>query len=357
MQPRVDGIGCAGFLFLVMILLVAAAGVIAPEEEPAVVGEPVALEATAQASTEMGPMVAVAGTGAPATSPPLVVVEAAPVEGATAPPTTAAAAATIPPEPEATAVLVEPAETLAPAIGVTSPLPTPITGLTRTVAAPILMYHYISEPPEDADIYREDLSVTPSAFREQLQYLMANGYTVVDLYDLVLGVSGKTSLPEKPVVITFDDGYLDQYTNAFPVLKEFGVTGTFFIITEFVDSGNPAYMSWPMIEEMAAAGMRIESHSKSHPDLSEAERDEAIWQILGSQETIAAHIGYTPRFFCYPGGRYTEETIEILQELDFWGAVTTAGGVMHSHENRYEWKRIRIRNTTTLPVFAAILNP
>ena len=110
-----------------------------------------------------------------------------------------------------------------------------------------------------------------------------------------------------------------------------------------------------MIEEMAAAGMRIESHSKSHPDLSEAEYDELIWQILGSQETIAAHIGYTPRFFCYPGGRYDEETIEVLQELDFWGAVTTAGGIWHGHGDRYEWSRLRIRNTTTLPVLAALL--
>jgi peptidoglycan/xylan/chitin deacetylase (PgdA/CDA1 family) len=99
--------------------------------------------------------------------------------------------------------------------------------------------------------------------------------------------------------------------------------------------------------------MRMESHSKSHPDLSEAEdEEELIWQILGSQETLAAHIGYTPRFFCYPGGRYSEETIAVLKQLDFWGAVTTESGKLHGHGNRYEWSRLRMRNTTTLPVFA-----
>jgi peptidoglycan/xylan/chitin deacetylase (PgdA/CDA1 family) len=342
-----DGIGCAGLLFLAMMLLVAAAGVIAPEEA----------QSEALALTIPPPHTATATpppTSDPTVGPPVII-----VENAVAPPATAELAPVVD-EPLATAtpattdpVVVEPL----PTSSVTAPLPTPANGLTATVKVPILMYHYISDPPEDADIYREDLSVTPAAFREQLQYLADNGYTPIDLYDLSLAVTRQKALPPKPVILTFDDGYLDQYTNAFPLLQEFGFTGTFFIITGFVDNQNPAYMSWPMITQMGAAGMRIESHSRSHPDLSEAGRDELIWQILGSQETLAAHIGYTPRFFCYPGGRYSDETIEMLQELDFWGAVTTAGGVMHTYADRYEWSRVRMRNTTTLPVFAALLNP
>jgi peptidoglycan/xylan/chitin deacetylase (PgdA/CDA1 family) len=346
-QTRMDGIGCAGLLFLVMMLLVAAAGVIAPEKaesEALVSTMPPVDTATAIPLPTVDPTV----------GPPVVIVENAVPAPATAEskPVADEPPATEIPAPAAPAVAEQP-----PTSGVTAALPTPASGLTATVKVPILMYHYISDPPEDADIYREDLSVTPAAFREQLQYLADNGYTPVDLYDLSLAVTRQKALPPKPVILTFDDGYLDQYTNAFPLLKEFGFTGTFFIITGFVDSGNSAYMSWPMITEMAAAGMRMESHSRSHPDLSEAERDELIWQILGSQETLAAHIGYTPRFFCYPGGRYSDETIEMLQELDFWGAVTTAGGVMHSYEDRFEWSRVRMRNTTTLPVFAALLNP
>jgi peptidoglycan/xylan/chitin deacetylase (PgdA/CDA1 family) len=112
-----------------------------------------------------------------------------------------------------------------------------------------------------------------------------------------------------------------------------------------------------MVKEMAAAGMRIEPHSKTHPDLSGQERDFVIYQILGAQETLAAHIGYTPRYFCYPGGRYDEQTIEVLQELDFWGAVTTANGKWHGFNNRYEWPRLRMRWTTTLPVFADFVEP
>lgn len=219
------------------------------------------------------------------------------------------------------------------------------------------MYHYISAPPEDADEYREDLSVTPENFRAQMQYLAENGFTPIDLYTLSLAVAAKQSLPARPVVITFDDGYVDHYQHAFPILREFGFTATFFIITEYVDAGNPQHLTWPMIEEMAAAGMRIESHSKTHPDLRDATKEELVWQILGSQQTLAAHIGYMPRYFCYPGGRYDEDTIAVLEELDFWGAVTTAGGKWHGFNDRFEWTRLRMRNSTTLPVFADMVQP
>lgn len=219
------------------------------------------------------------------------------------------------------------------------------------------MYHYISDPPEGADEYRLDLSVSPAEFRAQMQYLRDHGFTAIDLYDLSLAIVGKQKLPAKPVILTFDDGYVDNYTNAFPILQEFGFEATFFIITDYVDNGVPAHLTWAMIEEMAAAGHRMESHSKSHPNLTEQERDFLIWQILGSQETLAAHIGYTPRFFCYPGGRYDEETIAVLQELDFWGAVTTAAGKMHGFDDRYEWSRLRMRNTTDLALFSDFVEP
>ena len=103
--------------------------------------------------------------------------------------------------------------------------------------------------------------------------------------------------------------------------------------------------------------MRIESHSKTHPDLSAAEREHVIYEALGSQETIAAHIGYTPRYFCYPSGRYNEEIMTILEELGYWGAVTTADGPWHGFDDRFEWGRARMRNTTGLAEFADMVNP
>ena len=239
----------------------------------------------------------------------------------------------------------------------TAPLPTPSGTYSWTLRVPILMYHHISVPPADADIYRTDLSVTPQNFREQMTYLAENGYTSIDLYQLSAAIAAKIDLPEKPVILTFDDGYLDNYENAFPILQEFGFTGSFSILTDMADQGAEGYANWEQLEEMAAAGMRIESHSKNHPDLTTQSRDSVIFQILGSQETIAAHIGYTPRYFVYPSGRYNEEIMQILAELDLWGATTTQGGAWHGFEDRYEWSRQRMRYDTTLTEFILLVDP
>jgi peptidoglycan/xylan/chitin deacetylase (PgdA/CDA1 family) len=219
------------------------------------------------------------------------------------------------------------------------------------------MYHYISIPPEGADKYRIDLSVYPENFHAQMQYLADNGYTPVDLYDLSRAITQKIELPPKPISITLDEGYLDHYENGFPVLKQFGFRATIFLPTDFLDRGDPGYMTWDMVHEMSAAGIRFEPHSKSHVNLNERNRDFLIWEMLGSQETVAAHIGYTPKFFCYPGGRYDETAMQVLEELGFWGAVTTQGGTWHGYTDRFEWTRVRLHNYTTLEDFARLIEP
>ncbi|WP_420641392.1 polysaccharide deacetylase family protein [Candidatus Leptofilum sp.] len=238
------------------------------------------------------------------------------------------------------------------------PLPTPQDGIssTITVTVPILMYHYISIPPEDADIYRTDLSVSPDNFQAQMQYLADNGHTPIDFYTLSRAITNHEPLPPKPVILTFDDGYLDNYENAYPILQQFGFVGTFFIPTEFIDSNRAGYMTWPMIEAMATSGHRFEPHSRTHPDLRARDDAYLIWEILGPQETLAFHIGYTPRYFSYPAGRYDENVLSTLQRLDFWGAVTTFSGDALGFANRFTWPRLRVRNDTPLPEFVDLVN-
>ncbi len=236
------------------------------------------------------------------------------------------------------------------------PLPTPNGIYSQTLKVPVLMYHYISVPPEGADIYRTDLSVAPELFRAHMQYLADNGYTPIDLYDLSRAITNHEELPAKPVIITIDDGYRDNYENGFPILKEFGFTATIFLATDFLDSGHPGYLTWAMVKEMSDAGIRFEPHSKTHSDLSDRSRDLLIFEMLGSQETVAAHIGYTPKYFAYPGGRYDETAMQVLEELGFWGAVTTMGGTWNGYENRFEWKRVRIHNYTSVEDFADLVD-
>ncbi len=246
----------------------------------------------------------------------------------------------------------EPAQTAPPPVL----LPTPTNNVSLTVKVPILMYHYISTPPEDADKYRIDLSVEPDAFRSQMAYLAENGYTTISFYDLSLAVTNNQPLPEKPVILTFDDGYLDNYEIAYPILQEYGLHATFFVVTEFIDRGREGYLTWEMVQEMAAAGHNFEPHSRTHPELTNRDRDYLIWEMLGPQETLAYHIGYTPRYFSYPSGRYDDAVIGMAQELGYWGAVTTYSGKEHSFIDRYTWTRMRIRHNTPLAEFVDLVN-
>jgi len=314
-----------------------------------------ALETVLETATKAATAVTLTRSDIQPTLPPTYTPFPAPTQIVTAVPT-------LPPPTETVTAIVQTAVPNTPtplptATNTPLPLPTPHEVYSWTLKVPILMYHYISLPPENADKYRIDLSVAPEDFREQMAYLADNGYTTIDFEDLSRAVADKQDLPNKPVIITIDDGYRDNYENAFPILQEYGLIATIFLVTDRLDQNHPDYMTWAMVEEMAAAGIRFGPHSKTHPDLRGQSRDTLIWQILGSQETVAAHVGQMPLYFAYPSGRYDNNTIAVLKELGFWGAVTTLGGKWHGFEDRYEWTRLRVHNYTVLPEFVDLVDP
>lgn len=261
------------------------------------------------------------------------------------------------PMPTAVPVFVLPTVTPAPAATATAtaaPTATPLPpfeltpdGVQRTVKLPILMYHYVSTPPVDADVYRLDLSTPPNLFAAQLDRLQAEGYTTISLYQLLAHLTQGAPLPPKPVVITFDDGYRDNYENAFPLLAERGMTATFFVVTDFIDEQRPLYLSWEMAREMLAAGMSIESHGRNHATLEGQDDDYLVWQALGSLETLQYELGVRPRFISYPAGDYDGRTIDVFRSANYWGGVTTEQGEQQSSDRPFEFERIRMRNTTT----------
>ena len=227
-----------------------------------------------------------------------------------------------------------------------NPGPTP-DGVARTVQVPILMYHYLSVPPADADIYRRDLSVAPERFAAQLDAIRDAGYTTISLYTLLAYLVQGTALPDKPVIITFDDGYRDNYDNAFPALAQRDMTATFFVVTDFIDEQRPAYFSWEMLREMLAAGMSIESHGRNHVSLAGKEDDYLVWQALGSMETIEYELGQRPRFVSYPAGDYDQKTLDIFASANYWAGLTTVQGATHSNEDLFQLHRVRVRGDTS----------
>jgi peptidoglycan/xylan/chitin deacetylase (PgdA/CDA1 family) len=228
-------------------------------------------------------------------------------------------------------------------------------GTLRRIHVPILMYHYVSTPPPDADQYRVNLSVEPAMFRQHLQYLKDNGYTTISLYEFDAALMYGTPLPEKPVILTFDDGYIDHYITVFPLLKEFGMTATFFIITDTADHNSANYMTWGQINEMAAAGMSIESHTKTHSELRGRSYDFLVYEILGSLESISAHVNSKAQMFCFPVGHYDDDALAVLASTDVLRAVTTEFGAWHTSDNRLEVPRVRMSNDTGVNALASLL--
>ena len=150
------------------------------------------------------------------------------------------------------------------------------------VRIPILMYHSISD-----DDPNNNLLVPPNMFEEQMAWLEANEFTAMSL-DEALEAMETGKVPKRPVVITFDDGYSDNYTSAFPSLKNHGLKATFFVITDGVDNGY--YMSSDMLKEMQAAGMSIENHTANHLELDKLSREDAYDAIKRGKDFLRNNI-------------------------------------------------------------------
>ncbi|MEP7285332.1 MAG: polysaccharide deacetylase family protein [Chloroflexota bacterium] len=228
--------------------------------------------------------------------------------------------------------------------------------LLRRVRVPILMYHYISVPPPDADKYRLDLSVTPDNFRRQMQWLKEHGYRTISPDDFMAAVERGKKLPDRPVLVTFDDGYIDAYTNAFPILRSVGFKGTFFIVTDWLDENKQGYLNWTQAKEMSQWGMSIENHSRRHEDMRKRDHDWLIYEILGPIESIEAHIGVRPLFFCYPAGQFDLNVVRELRAAGIEAAFTTNDGTYGYSDDMLRLPRVRIRGSTNLATFADLMS-
>jgi peptidoglycan/xylan/chitin deacetylase (PgdA/CDA1 family) len=208
---------------------------------------------------------------------------------------------------------------------------------------PILMFHYISEPPPGANELRRDLSVSPESFSAQLERLRSEGYTSISMRDLVMHIRIGQPLPAKPLMLTFDDGHADHYTNAFPILRQHGFSGTFYVITGYADEGREEHLNWPQIVEMAEAGMEIGVHSLTHPDLRDQTLDYVVWQTLGPKQAIESRIPQAVTSFCYPFGLYDNQVVSVINSAHYWTGVTTQQGTLHTSDNLYAVERVRVR--------------
>ncbi len=223
----------------------------------------------------------------------------------------------------------------------------------RQVPLPVLMYHYVEPWPPGPGELRQGLTVRPEDFAAQMAYLYDHGYVTVSLYDLVDALAVGRPLPAKAVVITFDDGYRTLMDFAVPTMQQYGYTGTVFVLTQLMDEDFPQYLTWEQAESLYAQGWKVEPHTKTHEQLAGRGWDFQLYQMLGSLQTVEAHIGRAPRFFAYPSGKYDELSVQMAQELHLWGAVTTNYARVHMLSSLYTLGRVRVSGTGTLEEFRA----
>lgn len=226
---------------------------------------------------------------------------------------------------------------------------------TGQIRVPILLYHYVGENPNPSDTARDYLSVTPQKFDEELQYLSQNGYQTISLDTLAAALENGGTLPPKPIILTFDDGYIDFYLNAFPIISKYNFSGTVFIITGKV--GQDMFLNWNQIEEMARSGRVIfNSHGIYHGNLGGLGGGNLDNEVTASKKEIESHTGYPVNFLAYPYGSFSGNVISSLQKAGYVGAVTTRIGSIETKNNLYTLPRIKIAGNISLSEFVSRLN-
>jgi peptidoglycan/xylan/chitin deacetylase (PgdA/CDA1 family) len=267
-------------------------------------------------------------------------------------------------ESTATAALalraVEPPTRTATSTAVPTVPPTPVPSPTRAFASaapgagvPILMYHYIRVNPDPNDQIGYGLSVTPEAFKAEMEFLAARGYRAIAMRDLEPYVATGRTPPEKTVVLTFDDGYRDFYTEAFPLLKKLGFGATLYMITDLID--NNRYLTADMLRELSAAGIEVGSHSASHADMPSLRPDRLRHELVDSRAILEGIVGRPVVAFCYPSGRYSASVRQAVQAAGYTTSVTVEPGIFHGKEERFTIPRVRIYGGMGLGQYARSL--
>lgn len=207
----------------------------------------------------------------------------------------------------------------------------------KPAGIPILEYHKI-DAVDDAE--GKEYTVPPAEFEKQLAYLQAEGYTTITLLDYMKARKGKLELPAKPIVLTFDDGYEDNYTTMLPIIERYNMKAVVYMVTN--DIGKTGYLTWDELRDMQERGVEIGSHTANHQPLTKLERDKQIEEMHLSKLLMEWNGIKTVFSFSYPNGAYDENMPMLLQENEYLTAVTGDAGLNTMTTNPYLLQRLNI---------------
>ena len=234
---------------------------------------------------------------------------------------------------------------------------------TDEAQVPILMYHKVSPYAVHGGL---GLRVPPKNFDLQMRYLKEHGYHTISLDRLIDNFDTGAPLPTRPVVITLDDGYEDNFNFAFPILEKYKFTATIFLVYNNIgglnswdDHKNVAHnlslLTWPQIRSMQKYGISFQSHTRSHPNLRTLSLEKAAEEIVTSRTMLEKRLGTPVDFIAYPFGERDGRIDEIVERAGYKGGITTMMGKNNSSTSRWRLKRLRVNGSTGTDEFAQML--
>lgn len=221
-----------------------------------------------------------------------------------------------------------------------TPTPTWVLQGPDVVQVPILMYHHIGVSPSGSRYY-----VTPENFEAQLKLLRDWDYTTISASMLVQAITQGALLPPRPILITFDDANLDNYSNAFPIMQKYGFTGVLYVPYSYI--GVPNYLSVSQVQEMVAAGWEVGSHTMSHPSNFLALEPAAMrWEIVGSRQKLTELLGVPILTFAYPFGQNSNAAVDYVHFAGYIAGMGATGFTAdQGKSNLFVLQRVEIRSS------------
>lgn len=220
---------------------------------------------------------------------------------------------------------------------------------SKNKSIPVLMYHYIR------DIKGSSLATSKEKFARQMKYIHDEGYTAITLGELYDYNSGKITLPNKSVVITFDDGYKDNYENAYPILKKYKLNATIFVITDFINK-NEDIVTSKEIKEMSDNGIDIESHTTHHDDLKGLSYEQQLKTMVDSRKVLEKIINKPVKYVAYPNGSYNDNSIKACRNAGYVMAFRTHENWCNKKDGMYSLNRIYMNGNLTMVNFLKRIN-
>lgn len=232
---------------------------------------------------------------------------------------------------------------------INSPSPSPKTQETISYSGyclnvPILMYHHIQPQNIAKEKWQTNFTVDNGTFDSQMAYLLNFGYTTISLEQLSQALTNHQKLSQKSIVLTFDDGYEDIYTYAFPIIQKYQLKTNLMIATGLI--GNPDYLHWQQLKEMTASGqVFVYNHTWSHNNLTSSTGEKIKYEIQTANSQLENYLGVKTNIFAYPYGSQNSNVINILKENSFIAAVSTLPGQTQCDSFIMSLHRTRIGNS------------